>query len=116
MAAKIGIITDSTCDLPLNLRAQYEITVVPLTVVWGQQQYLDGVELSAEDFYARLEQDPDPSHHLAAVPAGISGCFYRGAGKRRCGAGGADHQQRDERHISIGANGSRYGRGSGAGV
>ncbi len=56
--AKIALITDSTCDLPADLRDRYQIQVVPLAVVWNGQQYLDGVELSAEAFYERLQRDP----------------------------------------------------------
>ncbi len=65
--AKIGLITDSTCDLPNHLREQYGIQVVPLTVVWGGQPYLDGVELTAEAFYDRLQRDP--AHPTTSQPS-----------------------------------------------
>lgn len=55
----IGLITDSTCDIPAELRQQYQIGIVPLTVVWGGKQMLDGVELSADAFYERLVKDPE---------------------------------------------------------
>ena len=58
MQNKIAIITDSTNDLPLELRLKYSIYVVPLTIVWGQEQFLDGEDLKPEDFYARLAIDP----------------------------------------------------------
>jgi DegV family protein with EDD domain len=51
---KIALITDSTNDIPLLLRKKYSIYVVPLTIVWGDKQYLDGVDLSPEEFYSRL--------------------------------------------------------------
>jgi DegV family protein with EDD domain len=54
----IGIITDSTCDIPGALLDQYGIIVVPLTVVWGDQQYRDRVELTPLQFYQRLAHDP----------------------------------------------------------
>ena len=54
----IALITDSTNDLPHELREQYQITVVPLTIVWGDKQYLDGVDMPAQEFYERLKQDP----------------------------------------------------------
>jgi DegV family protein with EDD domain len=54
MPNKIAIITDSTNDLPQEYRGKYQIYVVPLTIVWGAEQYLDGIELTAEDFYTRL--------------------------------------------------------------
>jgi DegV family protein with EDD domain len=57
MTFTIALITDSTNDLPLEYREKYQIYVVPLTIVWGENQYLDGIELKAEDFYARLGKD-----------------------------------------------------------
>jgi len=57
MQRKIALITDSTNDLPEEYRTKYQIYVVPLTIVWGEDQYLDGIELKAEDFYARLVTD-----------------------------------------------------------
>jgi len=55
---KIAIITDSTSDIPLELREQYDITVVPLTINWDGKSYLDGVDLQPDAFYARLARDP----------------------------------------------------------
>lgn len=50
----IGIVTDSTCDLPAEIVGQYEITVVPLNINIGDETFLDGVNLSREEFYAQL--------------------------------------------------------------
>jgi DegV family protein with EDD domain len=58
MPHRIALVTDSTCDIPAAWRAQYDIHVVPMTVIFGDQQYLDGVDLSAEAFYERLLVDP----------------------------------------------------------
>ncbi len=57
---KIAVITDSTNDLPLELLEKHNIKVVPLTIVWNEKTYLDGVDLKAEEFYERLMVDP---HH-----------------------------------------------------
>lgn len=51
----VRIVTDSTCDLPPELAAQHGITVVPLTVFFGEDAYLDGVEISADEFYERQQ-------------------------------------------------------------
>lgn len=53
----IGIITDSTCDIPEELVDQYGITIVPQYIIWGDQQYKDRLELSPLEFYQRLETD-----------------------------------------------------------
>ena len=55
---KIALITDSTCDLPLALREQYAINVIPLMVIWGDEQLRDGVDIQPEAFYERLVADP----------------------------------------------------------
>ena len=58
----IRIVTDSTCDLPQSIVEQYGITVVPLYINFGTYGYLDGVELSREEFYRRLPtSDPLPT-------------------------------------------------------
>jgi DegV family protein with EDD domain len=50
----IGIITDSTCDIPEDLIKQYGITIVPQYIIWGDNQYKDRVEMSPLEFYQRL--------------------------------------------------------------
>jgi DegV family protein with EDD domain len=62
----IRIVTDSTCDLPEEIVAEYGITVVPLYINFGDKSYLDGVELSRAEFYERLPDcDPPPT---TAIP------------------------------------------------
>lgn len=58
MKYKIALLTDSTCDIPQEFLERYDIQVIPLTIVWGEEQFKDGVDLTAEDFYQRLEEDP----------------------------------------------------------
>jgi len=58
MPHRIALVTDSTCDIPAEWIKQFDIKIVPLTIIFGTQQYLDGVDLSAEQFYKRLLTDP----------------------------------------------------------
>ena len=51
---KIRIVTDSTCDLPEEVVSRYKISVVPLHINHGDKSFLDGIELSREEFYTRL--------------------------------------------------------------
>ncbi|MEI7989518.1 MAG: DegV family protein [Chloroflexota bacterium] len=67
MTQKIALVTDSTCDIPAGWREQYGITVVPLTIIFGSQAYLDGVDISAEEFYDRLPLDKQ--HPTTSQPA-----------------------------------------------
>jgi DegV family protein with EDD domain len=50
----IRIVTDSSCDLPGDAAAQHRIEVVPQTVRFGEEELLDGEELSTEEFWRRL--------------------------------------------------------------
>ena len=51
---KIGIVTDSTSDLPSELIRQFNIEVVPSILVIEGEQFADGAGISRADFYARL--------------------------------------------------------------
>ena len=48
---KIGIASDSTCDLSKELTDQYDISILPLHVILDDKEYLDGVEISSTDIY-----------------------------------------------------------------
>ncbi len=53
--SKIGIVTDSTCDLPGNLIEKYGITSIPLSVIFQEETFLDdGKEITIEEFYRKL--------------------------------------------------------------
>lgn len=56
--ARVKIVTDSTSDLPPALVKEWDITVVPLSIHFGSETYLDGVNLSEEQFFARLAASP----------------------------------------------------------
>ncbi len=56
-ARRIAIVTDSTCDLPPETIIERDITVAPLTVMFGDEAFHDQVDLTHEEFLARL-QDP----------------------------------------------------------
>jgi DegV family protein with EDD domain len=50
----VKIITDSTSDITSDLAQEMGITVVPLTVSFGHESFLDRVEISTDEFYRRL--------------------------------------------------------------
>ncbi len=62
----VKIVTDSTCDLPEEITADLGVTVVPLYINVGQKSYLDGVEMSRQEFYERLPTFED--HPQTASP------------------------------------------------
>lgn len=50
----VKIVTDSLSDITSDLAKEFGITVVPLTVLFGHEQYLDRVTISTDEFYSRL--------------------------------------------------------------
>ncbi|GAB4579240.1 MAG: DegV family protein [Anaerolineales bacterium] len=52
--SKIAIITDSTSTIPKQMVAQYQLTVMPQMVIWGEETQRDGIDVQPTDFYKRL--------------------------------------------------------------
>jgi DegV family protein with EDD domain len=63
----VRIVTDSTCDLPAETIARYGIRVVPLYINVGKQGFLDGIDITREQFYKKLPTFP--VHPTTAVPS-----------------------------------------------
>jgi len=55
MSKNVAIITDSTAYLPKKLLDQYQITVLPLEVIWGDETLKDGIDIQPAEFYTRLQ-------------------------------------------------------------
>lgn len=54
MSNQVAIVTDSTAYLPEDCLKQYHITITPLSVIWGEDIYQDGVDILPGEFYSRL--------------------------------------------------------------
>ncbi len=54
MAEKIGFVTDSTSDIPVEDAAKYSVEVVPAMIMFGGQSFRDGVDISRSDLYRRM--------------------------------------------------------------
>lgn len=52
--SKVAVVTDSTAYIPPQLMEGYPITVVPLQLIWGDETFLDGVNIQPSEFYRRL--------------------------------------------------------------
>ena len=55
-ARPVKVVTDSTADLAPEIVQELGITVVPLLVIFGEQSYRDGVDLTSEEFFRRLAE------------------------------------------------------------
>lgn len=73
--AGVAIVTDSTSDLDTALRARYGIEVVPLFVNFGTQSYRDTVDLSRDEFYAKLTSKGELPSTSQPTPAMFEDAF-----------------------------------------
>ena len=53
----VRIVTDSTADLPADLVERYGIAVVPLSILFGDEQLRDGIDITSEQFFKRLARE-----------------------------------------------------------
>ena len=71
----VRIVIDSTADLPFGEESKF--TIVPLTIRFGDQEYIDGVSMTHHEFYERLiESDVLPTTSQAS-PADFARVFKR---------------------------------------
>lgn len=68
MPQKIKLFTDSASDLPEIYRQRYDVGVVPLTVIFGDEEFKDGVSLSIVDFWKKLVESPELPSTTQANP------------------------------------------------
>lgn len=69
----VKIIVDSTVDLTPEVKAQ--VKVVPLSVRFGEAEYLDGVTITAEEFYKRLVTSEELPTTSQPTPAAFEDAF-----------------------------------------
>ena len=67
----VRIVTDSACDLSDADLAEWGIGLVPLSIRFGDEEFVDRTELSTEEFYRRLAG----SEHLPETSAPAPGAF-----------------------------------------
>ncbi|MDP5273376.1 DegV family protein [Chengkuizengella axinellae] len=52
--SNIRFVTDSTSDIPLEIREKYNIEMVPLKVHFGEEVFLDAITIQSKEFYEKL--------------------------------------------------------------
>ena len=52
----VKIVTDSGSDLPAHIAKELDITVVPVYIYFGEKGYRDGMDMSPDELYQRLEE------------------------------------------------------------
>ncbi|HZS79735.1 MAG TPA: DegV family protein [Ktedonobacteraceae bacterium] len=73
----VRIVTDSTADIPQAEADALGITVVPLTVFFGDEAYLDGIELDNEGFYRKLAANKELPRTSQPSPARFQEAYTR---------------------------------------
>ena len=51
----VRVITDSASDIPPSVAKELGITVVPLTVIFGEEELLDSIDISSDEFFKKLK-------------------------------------------------------------
>jgi DegV family protein with EDD domain len=67
---KVAIVTDSTAYLPADLLKTLDINVIPLSIIWDNETFRDGIDMQPVDFYRRLSTAKTlPTTSQVTVPA-----------------------------------------------
>ena len=80
---KIQIVTDSASDLSDEEASSLGIKIVPLSIRFGEEELIDRIELSADEFYERMNNSTDVPQTAAPSPGAFKkadqDCFTNGA-------------------------------------
>lgn len=75
----VRIVTDSSCDLESAEANDLGIEIVPLSIRFGADEYTDRVDLSIEEFYAKMADSPSLPETAAPSPGSFDQAFRRQA-------------------------------------
>ena len=75
MSNKIAIVTDSTAYLPEEFVKQHNISITPLSLIWGEEVQRDGVDIQPQQFYERLSTSKIMPTTSQATPAAMHDTF-----------------------------------------
>jgi len=67
--ARVAIVTDSTAYIPQDWVKKYDLSVVPLFVLWSGEELKDGVDIYPTEFYKRLEEAEEMPTTSQPTPA-----------------------------------------------
>lgn len=75
----VRIVTDSSCDLDASETDELGIEVVPLSIRFGSDEYTDRVDLSVEEFYAKMARSDTLPETAAPSPGAFEAAFRKQA-------------------------------------
>ena len=124
--ARIRVVTDSACDLSADVAEAHGITIVPLSIRFGAEEFVDGRDLTTAEFWARCKASdvlpetaaPSPGAFQQAFEAaaadgydgvislslsgGVSATFQAAAAAAKAVAGTVDVRAVDTRSMTMG--------------
>src|SRR5690554_3080746 len=71
----VVIVTDSTADLPDGIADELNIAVVPLKVHFGQEEYLDWIDLDSDSFFTKLKKSEVAPRTSQPAPADFESVY-----------------------------------------
>ena len=54
---KVALLVDTCIDIPKHIVEQYHMYTIPLKIIYKDQEYSDGVDITAEEVYSRLSEE-----------------------------------------------------------
>lgn len=75
----VKVITDSSCDLPQELADELGIAIVPLSIRFGEEEFVDRKDLTPDEFWARVDKSPTLPETAAPSPGAFEEAFRAAA-------------------------------------
>ena len=77
--ARIRVVTDSACDLSADVAEAHGITIVPLSIRFGSEEFVDGRDLTTAEFWARCKESDVLPETAAPSPGAFQEAFEAAA-------------------------------------
>ena len=73
----VRIVTDSSCDLPAPIADALGITIIPLSIRFGDEEFIDREELSTEEFWSKCVTSAKLPETAAPAPGQFEQAYRR---------------------------------------
>jgi len=77
--ARIRVVTDSACDLSADVAESHGITIVPLSIRFGSEEFVDGRDLTTAEFWSRCKESDVLPETAAPSPGAFQEAFEAAA-------------------------------------
>jgi DegV family protein with EDD domain len=81
----VRIVTDSACDLPGSVAADLGIEIVPLSIRFGDAEFIDRLELTTAEFWAKAAATPTLPSTAAPAPGAFETAYRKAASEGATG-------------------------------